>query len=159
MGKRAALLLTGALVEVDRLEGQEWGHQGSTGESNWEPLESACSGLLEHSLQTPGIIGVRNTWLKSTLYDLLLVVFSGGGFTLRDSLNTGQGCLFLPGERSARQKLLTTEVFLCRDHDVSRHLLGGVLQVVVQYVKLPWQHPQFFILVSEFGDHLLMKIH
>ena len=34
MGKRAALLLTGALVEMVRLEGQEWGHQGSTGESN-----------------------------------------------------------------------------------------------------------------------------
>ena len=59
MGKRAALLLTGALMEVDRLEGPEWGHQGSTGDSSWEPLESACTGLLEQSRQTPGMMGVR----------------------------------------------------------------------------------------------------
>ena len=88
MGKRAALLLTGALVVMDRLEGKEWGHQGRTGDSRWDPLESACTGLLEHSRQTPGMMGVLNTRLKSTLYDLLFVVLSGGWFTLETSLDT-----------------------------------------------------------------------
>ena len=67
---------------MDGLEGQVWGHQGSTGDSSWEPLESACTGLLEQSRQTPGMMGLRNTASerKSTLNDLLLVVLSGGGF-------------------------------------------------------------------------------
>ena len=83
-------------------------------------------------------MGLRNTASerKSTLNDLLLVVLSGGGFTLRDSLNTGPSCLFLPGERSAGQKLLTTETFLCRDHDVPEQ---QILQLVEEVDRLQAQ--------------------
>ena len=65
MGKRAALLLTGALVEVDRLEGQEWGHQGSTGDSSWEPLIKIRNQSLILFLQLNPLLDQRNQELNT----------------------------------------------------------------------------------------------